>query len=213
MTDGRNAVTVVTNVTNVTRKIHGGIVTGDRYDTDMEVGPWNRQFFMLLRRHDRHAVTPSRLQGFTLIELIITVAIVAILASAALPLTQIAVQRAKEQELRTALRQIREAIDAYKQAADEGRVARAADASGYPPSLDALVLGVDDAKLPVRKSIYFLRRLPRDPFAPDNLPAAETWGKRSYESPPDDPREGKDVFDIYPLAEGKGLNGVAYREW
>jgi general secretion pathway protein G len=153
------------------------------------------------------------LRGFTLIELIITVAIVAILASAALPLTQIAVQRAKEQELRTALRQIREAIDAYKQAADEGRVARAADASGYPTSLDALVLGVDDAKLPVKKSIYFLRRLPRDPFAPDNLPAAETWGKRSYESPPDDPREGKDVFDIYPLAEGKGLNGVPYREW
>jgi general secretion pathway protein G len=190
----------------------------------MEVGPWNRKFLMLLRRHDygevgtpaRHAVTPSRrhgFYGFTLIELIITVAIVAILASAALPLTQIAVQRGKEQELRTALRQIREAIDAYKQAADEGRVARAADASGYPPSRDALVLGVDDAKLPVRKSIYFLRRLPRDPFAPDNLPAAETWGKRSYESPPDNPREGKDVFDIYSLAEGKGLNGIPYREW
>jgi general secretion pathway protein G len=153
------------------------------------------------------------LRGFTLIELIITVAIVAILASAALPLTQIAMQRGKEQELRTALRQIREAIDAYKQAADEGRAVRPADASGYPPALDALVLGVDDAKLPVRKSIYFLRRLPRDPFAPDNLPATETWGKRSYESPPDNPREGKDVFDIYSLSEGKGLNGVPYREW
>lgn len=153
------------------------------------------------------------LRGFTLIELIITVAIVAILASAALPLTQVTVQRAKEQELHAALRQIREAIDAYKQAADEGRVARSADASGYPPSLDALVFGVDDAKLPVRKSIYFLRRLPRDPFAPDNLPAAETWGKRSYESPPDNPREGKDVFDVFSLTEGKGLNGIAYREW
>jgi general secretion pathway protein G len=153
------------------------------------------------------------LRGFTLVELIITVAIVAILASAALPLTQIALQRGKEQELRTALRQLREAIDAYKQAADDGRVVRAADASGYPPSLDALVLGVDDAKLPVKKSIYFLRRLPRDPFAPDNLPAAETWGKRSYESPPDSPREGKDVFDVYSLSEGRGLNGVPYREW
>lgn len=153
------------------------------------------------------------LRGFTLIELIITVAIVAILASAALPLTQIALQRGKEQELRTALRQIREAIDAYKQSADEGHVTRAADASGYPPSLDALALGVDDAKLPVRKSIYFLRRLPRDPFAPGNIPAAETWGKRSYDSPPDNPREGKDVFDIYSLSEGKGLNGIAYREW
>jgi general secretion pathway protein G len=164
-------------------------------------------------KHAKERGVFSRDQGFTLIELIITVAIVAILASAALPLTQIAVQRGKEQELRTALRQIREAIDAYKQSADEGRVTRAADASGYPPSLDALVLGVDDAKLPVKKSIYFLRRLPRDPFAPENLPAAETWGKRSYESPPDNPREGKDVFDIHSLAEGKGLNGVPYREW
>lgn len=152
-------------------------------------------------------------RGFTLIELIITVAIVAILASAALPLTQIAMQRGKEQELRTALRHIREAIDAYKQSADEGRVAHAADASGYPPSLDALVLGVDDAKFPVKKSIYFLRRLPRDPFVADDLPAAETWGKRSYESPPDNPREGKDVFDVYSLSEGSGLNGVPYKDW
>jgi general secretion pathway protein G len=147
------------------------------------------------------------------VELIITVAIVAILASAALPLAQIAMQRGKEQELRTALRQIREAIDAYKLTADEGRVARAADASGYPPSLDALVAGVDDAKLPVKKSMYFLRRLPRDPFAPENLRATDTWGKRSYESPPENPREGKDVFDIHSLSEGKGLNGVPYREW
>ena len=148
-----------------------------------------------------------------MIELIITVAIVAILASAALPMSEIAVQRGKEQELRIALRQIREAIDTYKQMADEGRVARAADASGYPPSLDALVLGVDDIKLPVRKSIYFLRRLPRDPFASEDLTADETWGKRSYESRPDNPREGKDVFDIFSLSEGKGLNGVPYKDW
>ncbi len=118
------------------------------------------------------------------LELIVTVAIVSILASAALPLTQIARQRMKEQELRTALRQIREAIDAYKQTAEEGRVARAADASGYPPSLDALVIGVDDAKLPVKKSIYYLRSLPRDPFAPEDVPAAETWARRSYEARP-----------------------------
>lgn len=156
---------------------------------------------------------PRHLRAFTLIELVITVAIVAILASAALPLTQIVVQRGKEQELRTALRQIREAIDAYKQAADEGRVARKADESGYPPSLDDLAVGVEDIKSPKKKDIYLLRRLPRDPFAPADLSAAATWGKRSYASPPDDPREGEDVFDVYSLAEGKGLNGVAYREW
>ena len=151
--------------------------------------------------------------GFTLIELIVTVAIVSILASAALPLAKLTAQRAKEQELRTGLRQIRDAIDAYKQASDDGHVARAADASGYPPSLDALVVGVDDAKLPVKKSIYFLRRLPRDPFAPETLPAADTWGKRSYESAWDSPREGKDVFDVYSLADGKGLNGIPYWKW
>ncbi|MEO8004540.1 MAG: type II secretion system protein [Betaproteobacteria bacterium] len=152
-------------------------------------------------------------RGFTLIELVITVAIVAILATGALPLTQIIVQREKERDLRTALRQVREAIDAYKKASDEGRIAHAADASGYPPDLDALVGGVNDAKLPVKKSIYFLRRLPRDPFAADGVPPAQTWGRRSYESPPDDPREGRDVFDIYSLNEGRGLNGTEYRKW
>jgi general secretion pathway protein G len=157
--------------------------------------------------------SPLTPHGFTLIELIITVAIVAILASAALPLTQIAVQREKEQELRSALRQIREAIDAYKQATVEQRVESAADASGYPPDLEALVEGVDDIKMPVRKSIYFLRRLPRDPFAPENIPAADTWGKRSYESPPDAPQEGKDVYDVYSLSAKSGLNGVPYKEW
>lgn len=161
------------------------------------------------------ATQSSRLRhcGFTLIEMVITVAIVAILATVALPLTQISAQRAKEQELRTGLRQIREALDAYKQASDEGRVARAADASGYPPSLNVLVAGVEDAKMPVRRLIYFLRRLPRDPFAPETLQAGQTWGLRSYESPPDDPREGEDVFDVYSRTEGTGLNGVPYSQW
>jgi general secretion pathway protein G len=148
-----------------------------------------------------------------LIELVITVAIVAILASAVLPLSQVAVQRGKEQELRSALRQIREAIDTYKQAADEGRIEKKADESGYPPNLEVLVAGVEDIKKPDKPKIYFLRRLPRDPFALDYEDAQATWRTRSYASPPDEPREGEDVFDVYSRSEGVGLNGVPYREW
>ena len=164
-------------------------------------------------KNQGRGVTPGRSPGFTLIELVITVAIVAILASAAVPLTQLAVQRGKEQELRGALRQIREAIDTYKQAGEEGRIEKKSDASGYPPALADLVKGIEDIKKPDKPRIYFLRRLPRDPFAADDVKAEDTWGLRAYASPPDDPREGADVFDVYPLAEGKGLNGVPYREW
>jgi general secretion pathway protein G len=159
------------------------------------------------------ALTPRPSPGFTLIELVITVAIVAILASAVVPLTELAIQRGKEQELHSALRQIREAIDAYKQAADEGRIEKKADASGYPPALAVLVKGVEDIKKPDKPKIYFLRRLPRDPFAADNVKAENTWGLRAYASPPDDPREGEDVFDVYSVADGVGLNGVPYKEW
>ena len=152
--------------------------------------------------------------GFTLIEMVITVAIVGILASAALPLTELSVKRAKEQQLQEALRQIRTALDDYKLAADEGRIARSDLETGYPKSLVLLVDGVSDQKSPDRKKIYFLRRLPRDPFATDAaLPAAQTWGKRAYASPPDAPREGEDVYDVYSLSSGLGINGVRYRDW
>jgi general secretion pathway protein G len=152
--------------------------------------------------------------GFTLIELVITVAIMALLSSVVFPMAEVEVQRSKEQDLRTALRQIREAIDAYKEASDDGRIIKKVDESGYPPSLDVLVQGVSDATSPLERKIYFLRRMPRDPFASNpNIPAAETWGKRSYASSPLEPQEGDDVYDIYTLSTGVGLSGIAYREW
>ena len=153
-------------------------------------------------------------QGFTLIELVITVAIVALLASVALPVSELAVQRTKEQELRRTLRQIRDAIDMYKQASDEGRIRKSIGDSGYPKKLEDLAEGVEDQKSPKKEKIYFLRRVPRDPFNADpTLSAAATWGKRSYASPPDDPKEGDDVFDVFSLAQGKGINGQPYRDW
>ncbi len=153
-------------------------------------------------------------RGFTLIELLVTVVIVTLLATMAMPVAELAVRRQKEQELRAGLREIRQAIDAYKRAADEGRIQRSAASSGYPPSLADLVEGAEDARSPERRRIHFLRRVPRDPFARDaESPPERTWGLRSYESPADAPREGRDVYDVYSLASGNGLNGRPYREW
>lgn len=154
------------------------------------------------------------IRGFTLIELVITVAIVGLLATAAMPLASMAIQREKEGELRSGLREIRGAIDAYKQAASEGRVQVEADATGFPATLQLLVDGAEDQRSAEKVKIYFLRRVPRDPFFPDSTAtAADTWGLRSYASAPDDPQPGDDVFDVYSLASGKGLNGIRYRDW
>lgn len=155
-----------------------------------------------------------RERGFTLIELVISVAILGVLASMLLPMLQVSAQRQKEAELRAALREIRGALDAYRQAVLDKKIEAAADASGYPPDLDTLVRGVPDITRPDRRPIQFLRRLPRDPFHPDpSVPAAQTWGLRAYASPAEQPVAGEDVYDVFSLSNEKGLNGVPYREW
>ena len=146
-------------------------------------------------------------KGFTLVELVVTVTIVALLASVAMPLAEATVQRNREQDLRRSLREIREAIDAYKLAADEGRIERKADASGYPERLELLVEGVPDKKAPDGRKLYFLRRIPADPIG------GGEWGLRSYASPADAPEEGKDVYDVYSRSMEAGLNGIPYRLW
>jgi general secretion pathway protein G len=132
---------------------------------------------------------------------------VALLASVALPLAEVSAQRSREQDLRHALREIREAIDTYKRASDDGVIERAADLSGYPPTLAALVEGVPDKRKPDAPKIYFLRRLPRDPMA------GEDWGLRSYESVYSEPKAGKDIFDVFSQSPGVGLNTIPYKEW
>jgi general secretion pathway protein G len=155
-----------------------------------------------------------RNRGFTLIELVIVLAIIGLLATAAMPLAQLVMKREKETELRAALRDIRGALDAYKAAAQTGHIKLELGASGYPPDLKSLYAGVEDAASPKKVNLYFLRRMARDPFFPDaTAPAEETWGLRSYKSSPDDPQPGDDVYDVYSLSSAKGLNGVPYREW
>jgi len=153
-------------------------------------------------------------KGFTLIELLVTLAILALLGTLVLPVAQVTVQRRDEQDLRRALREIRQGLDAFKKAGDDGRVTKAADASGYPERLELLVEGVPDLRSAQQAKIYFLRRLPRDPFNADSdLSDAATWGKRSYASEPDEPKEGDDVYDVYSTSERVGLNGIPYNKW
>lgn len=155
-----------------------------------------------------------RARGFSFIELLAALAIMSILLLVAVPSARLVARRHREAELRTALATIREGIDRYKAATEQGRVRIKLGQSGYPPDLQSLVEGVEDVSTPERRKLYFLRRIPADPlYAGDATDPADTWGLRSYASPPDDPQPGEDVFDVYSTAEGKGLDGVPYKDW
>jgi general secretion pathway protein G len=155
-----------------------------------------------------------RRSGVTLVELLVTIVILALIATMALPIVEIRVRMDQERALRTALREIRDALDAYRRAHDEGRIARVEGESGYPPSLLGLIRGVTDETDPAGRKLRFLVEIPRDPFHTDRkIPAEQTWGLRSYASPPEAPRPGTDVYDVYSLSPGKGLDGVPYAQW
>ena len=155
-------------------------------------------------------------QGFTLVEMVVTLAILSVLAWSALPLAKIAIQREREVELRRSLRLIRDAIDAYKKLSDEKKIEVKEDTEGYPPTLEILVKGVETqsqdqsgGKSKAKKVIKFLRRIPRDPMT-DSL----DWGLRSYQDPPDGDKWGEEnVYDVFSKSQAKALDGTRYRDW
>ncbi|MBI5454958.1 MAG: type II secretion system protein [Deltaproteobacteria bacterium] len=154
-------------------------------------------------------------KGLTLIEVLITITIIAVLASVVIPISRMSVKRSNEAELRENLRLIRTAIDEYKKAWDEGKIKKSSDDTGYPPDLETLVKGIEDAtSAKSGKVMRFLRRVPRDPMNDDeSLPPEETWGLRSYKSGPDEPEEGDDVYDVYSKSDGLAIDGTAYGTW
>lgn len=162
----------------------------------------------------------SGMRGFTFLELVITLALVGLLAMFVVPLWEMTATRYKEAELRQALRTIREGIDAYKAATDAGSLPRETGESGYPPSLDKLTEALDlrgKSNLSdtiASRRMVILRQLPRDPFNTDpELSAAETWNTRAYASRPDDPQPGDDVYDISSKSDRLALDGTPYSSW
>jgi general secretion pathway protein G len=151
-------------------------------------------------------------RGFTFIELLVVTTILIILASAIMPLARVTLQREREVELHRALREIRLAIDKYKDAVDTGQIGSTdirAGSEGYPPDLDTLVEGVSKANDASGIKLKFLRRVPMDPIT-----HSTEWGMRSYQDKPDSSSwGGQNVYDVYSKAEGTGLDGTKYKEW
>ncbi|MCI4445452.1 MAG: type II secretion system protein [Candidatus Aminicenantes bacterium] len=170
-----------------------------------------------MRRKSR-VFSSGKQRGFTLLEMVVTLSILALLTSVAIPIITTSVKREKESELRQNLRLIREAIDQYKKLADEKKIKVEPDSYGYPPDLETLVKGVEveeeitdsTGKKSVKKMIVrFLRRIPRDPMTD-----SYEWGLRSYQDDPDsDTWGGQNVYDVYTTSQAKALDGSKYRDW
>jgi general secretion pathway protein G len=151
-------------------------------------------------------------RGYTFIELLVVSAIIIILAAAAMPLAKVTATRQREAELRRALREMRTAIDKFKDAVDVGQIPTTEltpGSEGYPPDLETLVEGVTPANDASGRKLKFLRRIPIDP-----LTSSAEWGLRAYQDKPDASSwGGKNVFDVYTTAQGTGLDGTKYRDW
>lgn len=153
-------------------------------------------------------------RGFTLVEMLVTLALLALLATAVLPMTEAVKRRANEADLRRALVTLRTAIDAYKTAYDAGKIEREVGRSGYPATLRTLVDGVPDISAANGGTLYFLRRMPADPFYAGHATEPEnTWETRSYDSDPDSFTAGDDVFDVRSTSTQEGNDGRLYNEW
>lgn len=157
-------------------------------------------------------------RGFTLIEMVVVVAIVGLLVAAAVPLQEVVLRRAQEQALREALRTLRGALDEHRRAVLDKRIAAGPDGSPWPPSLEVLVAGVplvDEQGQPRAGGprLVLLRRLPRDPFAERSLPAAETWQLRPSTAMPGQYGGGKDVFDVASRSDARALDGSRVADW
>lgn len=153
-------------------------------------------------------------RGFTIIELLVVMAILGVLAAAVMPLGETLIRSQQERQLRRALWEIRDAIDEYKRSVDAGALVVPEGRSHYPATLQALVDGFDDARTDAKGvHLYFLRQVPRDPFADPSLAADKTWRLRSYASPPDKPEPGADVYDVHSSSDDRALDGTSYRQW